>query len=90
MAEGAELLRSLAGRTATEVPFHPAPEQYRRELLFFFDLFTRLSGESADYDALRQRYWRRVYAIYDRLPQHVDPRPHAATDRLVNHFRAWA
>ncbi len=86
MAEAAALLRSLEGRENMGIPFHPRPDQHRKDLLFFFELFADLSDASPDFDALKQRYWQRVYAVYDRLPQHVDPRPHAATDRLIEFF----
>ncbi|MFM8984532.1 MAG: hypothetical protein ACKONH_00475 [Planctomycetia bacterium] len=86
MNDGVELLRAVAGKADDTVPFHPAPEEYRRELLFFFELFRDLSGAAPDFDALAKRYWQRVYAIYDRLPRHVDPRPHAATERLIRYF----
>jgi hypothetical protein len=88
MNELADLLRGLQGREHN-VPFNPSPQDYRRELLFFAELFAALSGSSPDYDALRKRYWQRVYAIYDQLPAHVDPRPHAATDRLINFFKSF-
>ena len=86
MAEGAELLRALEGKEKEETPFHPAPSAHRKDLLFFFELFRDLSCPAPDFDALTQTYWQRVYAMYDRLPQHVDPRPHGATERLIRHF----
>ncbi|MFA6107187.1 MAG: hypothetical protein WDA75_00330 [Candidatus Latescibacterota bacterium] len=82
----AECLRDLHPEAGQAVPFHPTVPEYREELLFFAELFSALSGPSPDYDGLRQRYWQRVYPIYDQLPRHVDPRPHAATDRLIRHF----
>ncbi len=86
MKEGADLLHSFAGRENSNVPFHPSVAEYRKELLFFFELFRDLSGDSPDFDALSRKYWQRVYAIYDRLPKHVDPRPHGATERLIRFF----
>lgn len=86
MAEGIELMRSLEHSVNADVPFHPHPERHRRNLLFFFELFADLSGNAPDFDALAKRYWDRVYAIYDRLPNHVDPRPHGATQRLIRFF----
>jgi hypothetical protein len=80
-----ECLRGLAG-CAREVPFLPTVEEYRQELLFHAELFAALSGPAPEYGALRQRYWNRVYAIYDHLPPHVDPRPHQAADRLMRFF----
>ena len=84
-----EVLDSLAGRRDDSVPFFPTPEEYRREILFFARLFAELTDASPDYDALGRRYWNRVYAIYDHLPQHVDPRAKEATNRLIRHFRKW-
>ncbi len=69
-----------------DVPFFPTPAAYRQELEFFFQLFADLSGPSPDFDELYKRYWRRVYAIYDHLPQHVDFRPDVATSRLIGFF----
>ncbi len=87
MAQFGEILRAVEGHDREDLPFHPTPEEYRRELLFFADLFAALSGPAPDYPALRQSYWQHVYAIYDHLPQHVDPRPAMATDRLIEFFR---
>jgi len=84
------LLEDLKGQTRDELPLHPSPEHYRRELLFFARLLADLSGRNPDLDKLRRAYWERVYAIYDLLPDHVDPRPRLATDRLIGHFRTWA
>jgi hypothetical protein len=30
-----------------------------------------------------------VYAVYDELPAHVDPRPRNAVDRLAGFFEHW-
>jgi len=87
MSEAAELLKDLAGKEVASLPFHPTPARYRDELLFFFQLFADLSGPSPDYDSLQKLYWDRVYAIYDQLPDHVDPRPRGATRRLIDFFR---
>jgi len=89
MTELAERLEALKGRENTGVPFHPSPALYREELLFFARLFAALSGPAPDFDALRQSYWDRVYAIYDHLDKHVDPRPVTATDNLIKHFVRW-
>lgn len=89
MRELGELLADLEGRERDDLPFFPSPAAFRRELLFFARLFSDLTGPAPDFDALRQRYWQRVYAIYDSLPEHVDPRPHGATDRLIRHFVEW-
>jgi hypothetical protein len=89
MTELVEMLEGVERSVRTDAVLHPSAEAYRQELLFFARLFAELSGPSPDYDALRKAYWQRVYPIYDSLPAHVDPRPHHATDRLVNHFRQW-
>jgi hypothetical protein len=59
------------------------------ELAFFAQMFADLSAPAPDFDALHQRYWQHVYAIYDLLPRHVDPRPHAATERLISFFKTF-
>ena len=87
MQELEALLESLVARENPAFHLHPSPEAYRLELLFFARFFREISGASPDYVALRQRYWQRVYAIYDQLPQHVDPRPHAAVDCLIQYFK---
>jgi len=89
MVELVGLLDALAGRHDGNVPFFPTPEEYRREILFFARLLADLTDTAPDYDALGRRYWNRVYAIYDHLPKHVDPRPKRATDRLIRYFRKW-
>jgi len=86
MHQGSELVRALEGRENTSAPFHPSVDEYRKELLFFFEFMADLSGASPDFAALEKRYWDRVFAIYDHLPDHVDPRPRGATQRLVNFF----
>ena len=86
MREGAQLMRSLETSVNGDVPFHPHPEQHRKDLLYFFELFADLSAEAPDFDALTKHYWDRVYKIYDQLSTHVDPRPHGATQRLIRYF----
>ncbi len=88
MTELAELLNALGGEERDAIPLFPDPATYRQTLSFYARLFADLSASSPDFDALRDRYWQRVYAIYDRLPAHVDPRPHQATDRLIGYFAA--
>ena len=65
------------------------PEKYRQELVFFARLFADWTAPHPDYDALKQVYWNRVYRIYERLPDHVDPRPRGNTERFVRHFVGW-
>lgn len=85
----ADAIEGVKGSVNAAAVFHPEPETYRAELEFFARLFADLSAPSPDYDALKKAYWDRVYRIYDQLPEHVDPRPHAATDRLIQHFENW-
>jgi hypothetical protein len=87
MCELEAILEALSARENPPFHVHPSPETYRQELLFFARFFREVSGEAPDYAELRQSYWQRVYAIYDQLPQHVDPRPHAAVDRLIHFFQ---
>jgi hypothetical protein len=82
-------LHDLVPQASVDMAFHPSPEFHRQELLFYAELFASLSDTSPDYDVLRQRYWNKVYRIYDFLPAHVDPRPHRATDNLINFFADW-
>ena len=89
MAQLAQCLEDLKSSVNTSAVFHPAPETYRKELLFFAQLFADLTAPSPDYDAIKKRYWERVYRIYDALPEHVDPRPRGATDRFIKHFADW-
>lgn len=86
MTEAAECLRDITIRPSGGLPFHPSPEAYRQELLFFLRLFAELSGSSCDYRKCKEQYRQRVYGIYDRLPVHVDPRPELAAERLVGFF----
>jgi hypothetical protein len=81
-----ERLESFAGQERDSYPLFPTPSAWRLELLFFARLFADLSAPSPDYDALHDRYWQKVYAIYDQLPEHVDPRPRRATAALIKHF----
>jgi hypothetical protein len=88
MCELTQILAGLRPVTAPDFPFYPDPETYRQDLLFFARLFSDLSAPQPDYADLTARYWQRVYPIWDHLPQHVDPRPRFAVDRLIDHFRA--
>lgn len=84
-----ELLTNLEGKENTRIAFLPTVPEYRQELLFFAQFFADISAPSPDYAELQRRYWQKVYAIYDQLPRHVDPRPHEATARLIKYFRAF-
>lgn len=81
------LLRDLRRSVVDSAIFHPSPERYRQELLFFAQLFADLSGPAPDFQEIEKRYWERVYAIYDSLPSHVDPRPYRATNNLIGYFQ---
>ncbi len=81
-----EILASCAGQERDTYPFFPSTTAWREELCFFARLFADLSAPAPDFDALQARYWQRVYAIYDHLPEHVDPRPRYATANLIKHF----
>jgi hypothetical protein len=89
MIQLAERIEAVKTSVNSGAVFHPAPEVYRGELLFFARLFADLSAPSPDYDALKKSYWDRVYRIYDLLPDHVDPRPRGATDHLIRQFADW-
>ena len=84
-----DILESLDGQERDTYPVFPNPAVWRRELLFFAELFADLSGSMPDYDILHERYWRHIYAINDLLPDHVDPRPRQATVGLIRQFRQW-
>ena len=88
--ERSDLYARLAAATGI-FGAHGAPpdESGRYQVDLFADLFADLSGPVPDYAALRHKYWQRVYAIYDHLPQHVDPRPKLATDRLIEFFASF-
>lgn len=87
MLELVDLLQSLTPTYRDDFPIHPSPKIWLHEHLFFAKLFRDLSGNSPDFDKLKTQYWNHVYAIYDQLPTHVDRRPEAATDRIINHFK---
>jgi hypothetical protein len=89
MTQLAEALEGVKDSVNTAAVFHPDPETYRAELLFFARLFADLTAPSPDYESLEKSYWNRVYGIYDKLPEHVDPRPRSATRRLIEHFANW-
>ncbi len=89
MTRFVQQLEDLKSSVRTDVPFHPSTETYRQELVFFARLFADLTAPAPDYDALKKAYWDRVYRIYDRLPDHVDPRPRGNTDRFIRHFAEW-
>jgi hypothetical protein len=89
MVQLADALAGVKASVNAGAVFHPSPEWYRAELEFFARLFADLTAPSPDYDALKNTYWNRVYAIYDALPDHVDPRPRTNTERFIQHFRDW-
>ncbi|HPC16155.1 MAG TPA: twin-arginine translocation signal domain-containing protein [Candidatus Hydrogenedentes bacterium] len=90
MAAFADRLEDAKGSINHAVVLHPDPETYRAELAFFARLFADLTAPAPDYDLLKKTYWNHVYRIYDCLPDHVDPRPRANTDRFIRHFAEWS
>jgi hypothetical protein len=84
-----EQLEDAKGAVNAGAVLFPDPEKYRQEIVFFARLFADLTAPHPDYDALKQLYWNRVYRIYDRLPNHVDPRPRGNTEHFVRHFKGW-
>lgn len=80
-----DLLSSLKARS--HGPFHPDPENWRKELVFFARLCRDLADLTPDYDELHQRYWYHVYRIHDRHPDGVDPRPAELARKLIQRFR---
>ena len=84
----ADLLADLAGQER-DVPFWPDVSAWREELAFHARLFADLTAPMPDRDALHRRYWDRVYSIWDRLPDHVDPRPKGAARNLVDFLAAY-
>lgn len=87
MQELSGLIEGLITNTDGKFAFHPSPDKYRSELLYFARLFAQLSDRSPDYDALEKEYYQRIYSIYNFLPEHVDPRPKSATANLIQQFR---
>lgn len=85
-----QLLRDLDGSEKSDIQFFPTPRQYQHELLFFAELFAALSAPSPDFDALGKQYWNHVYKIFNYLPEHVDPRPRMATEKIIHYFSTWA
>ena len=80
------LLKDVQIQDNQSLPLSPDAHRYRETLLFFAQFFSDLSAPHPDYDALEAQYWHQVYRIYDFLGEHVDPRPHAATRRLIEYF----
>ena len=87
MKELRDLLAALEPGVRQDACLHPRPDTYRQELMFYAELFADLSAPSPDFDRLADRYWQRVYSIYDHLGEHVDPRPRQAVRSLIDAFR---
>ena len=87
MAELYVKLTGWQGRLNGSMDIFPDAETHRAHLAFFAELFRDLSAELPDYEKLAKRYWDYVYAIYDTLPEHVDPRPRMAVARLIDFFK---
>lgn len=89
-SEFGEILRGVSKVADPPFAFPVSPEWYRDELLFYADLYTRLSAphvSASDLAAASDAYRRHVYAIYNELPRHVDPRPDMATRRFIDCFK---
>jgi hypothetical protein len=87
MKEFSSLVGDLGAGLRTDAVSYPRPAEWHAEMRFFAELFRDLSGPSPDSGTLKNRYWNHVYSIYDKLPDHVDPRPRTATQALVNTFQ---
>ena len=85
----ADRLGDAKGAVNSGAVLFPDPEKYRKAFVFFARLFADLTAPHPDYDILKQVYWNRVYRIYDRLTDHVDPRPRGNTECFVRHFMDW-
>lgn len=77
------------GKLNGSFKIYPSAEYHRAGLEFFGGIFRDLSADNPDFDSIAKRYWDHVYAIYDTLPEHVDPRPKMAVKRLIGFFRDW-
>ena len=88
MVELSNLLQELKWNKTEKIAFHPSPDKYLRELQFFAELFAKLSDSSPDYGNLQKEYYKKIYSIYDSLPEHVDPRPKTATANLITQFKS--
>lgn len=71
-----------AEMTDCELPLFPSPEQYREDLLWFARQFAVLSGEEPKRDVVREKYWEKVFSIYDNVAMSVDRRARNATERF--------
>ena len=61
-----------------DLPLFPSPQQYREDLLWFANMFAKLSAPNPDREAIRKKYWKRCLSIYDNIPMSADERAEAA------------
>lgn len=80
-----EHLRS-ADVAACDLPLFPSPHQYRDDLLWFAEMFAKLSQDQPDREAIHKEYWRRALAIYDNVPMSVDERAEQAARQFSQTF----
>ena len=90
MSEFVQKLSSWKDRLNGTFKIFPDAEFHRKELEFFAEIFRDLSAEFPDYTAIVERYRKHVYAIYDTLPAHVDPRPQLAVNKLLDFFQNFS
>ena len=86
MRDFCEKIASWKGRLNGSFKIYPSAEFHRSELEFFASVFRDLSGDNPDFNSLKKKYFDHVYAIYDSLPQHVDPRPALAIKKIFGFF----
>ena len=84
-----ERVASWQGRINGSLKIYPSAEFHRSELEFFGKIFRDLSADTADFDAIRKRFYDHVYHIYDFLPAHVDSRAFHAANSLIRRFAYW-
>ena len=63
------------------------PQQYRDDLLWFTQLFAKLSDKTIDRQKIHDEYWAKCFSIYDHVPMSVDERAETATNRLSMIFQ---
>lgn len=61
-----------------DLPLFPSPKQYHADLLWFANMFVKLSEPNPDREAIRKEYWNKSLSIYDNVPMSADERAEAA------------
>ncbi|HEY3376558.1 MAG TPA: hypothetical protein VGL77_03605, partial [Armatimonadota bacterium] len=72
-----------ADMSACTLPLFPDPEHYRKDLLWFTNLFIELAGPLADRARIRREFWQHALSVYNFIPMSVDARAHTAADRFA-------